>query len=94
VIGRPDNRNRSVSRAVWTLVLGFFLGGLLTYLSETFLPDSVARDFLTASVETSVGPFHLDLIAIAITLGPVALSLNVLTLVGVGIVALVTRSWI
>jgi hypothetical protein len=89
-----DNRRRDRSRVVWTLVLGLFLGGLFTELSETFLPDSAARNFLTYSVAASVGPFHLDLVAVAVTLGPLVLTLNVLTLVGVGIVLLVARSWI
>jgi hypothetical protein len=89
-----DERRRNTPRTIWTLVLGVFLGGLLTKLSEIFLPDSVARDFLTTSVAASVGPFHLDLVAVAILLGPLVLTLNVLTLVGVGLVALVARSWI
>ena len=89
-----DNRRRSVSRGVWTLVLGLFLGGLLSRLSEAFLPDSAARDFLVTSVAASVGPFQLDLVAVGITLGPLVLTLNVLTLVGIGMVAFVARSWI
>ncbi len=76
------------------MVLGLFLGGLLTELSETFLPESAARDFLVTSVAASVGPFELDLVAVAITLGPLILTLNVLTLVGIGMVAFVARSWI
>lgn len=89
-----DNRRRSASRWVWTLVLGLLLGGLLTELSETFLPESAARDFLITSVAASIGPFRMDLVAVAITLGPLVLTLNVLTLVGIGVVAFVARSWI
>lgn len=79
---------------MWTLVLGFFLGGLFTKLAEQFLPDSVARTFLTTSVSASLGPFSVDLVALAFTLGPFVLYLNVLTLVGVALVAFVARSWI
>jgi len=79
---------------VWTLVLGLFLGGLFTKLSESFLPESAARDFLTTSVYASVGPFSIDLVAVALTVGPLMVSLNVLTLVGIGIVAFVARAWI
>lgn len=75
-------------------MMGLFLGGLFTELSERFLPDSVARSFLTYSVSASVGPLTLDVVAVAITVGPLALTINVLTLVGIGIVALVARSWI
>jgi len=89
-----DTRRRNVLRLIWTLVLGLFLGGLFTKLSELFLPDSAARDFLTTSVDASVGPLSIDLVAVAFTIGPLAVTLNVLTLVGVGIVAFVARSWI
>ncbi len=81
-------------RLAWTLVLGLFLGGLLTKISVTFLPDSAARDFLTTSVDASLGPLSVGLVAIAFELGPLTLSLNVLTLVGIFIVALIARSWI
>jgi len=89
-----DSRRRNVQRLVWTLVLGLFLGGLLTKLSELFLPESTAREFLTTSVDASVGPLSIDLVAVAFTVGPVVVTLNVLTLVGVGIVAFIARSWI
>ena len=89
-----NTRRRSIRRLVWTLVLGLFLGGLFTKLSELFLPESAARDFLTTSVAASVGPLSLDLVAVALTVGPLVITINVLTLVGVGIVAFVARSWI
>jgi hypothetical protein len=88
-----DNRRRTAVRVAWTLVLGFFLGGLLSKLAE-LLPDSVARDFLLTSVNASVGPLAVDLVAVAIELGPLVLTLNFLTLVGIAIVALVARSLI
>ncbi len=78
----------------WTLVLGFFLGGLFTQLSEMFLPDSAARTFMTTSVSASAGPFSMDLVVLAFTIGPLVINLNVLTLVGVFLVALIARSWI
>jgi hypothetical protein len=59
-----------------------------------FLPESAARDFLTTGVDASLGPLAVDLVAVAFTLGPVTMSLNVLTLLGVSIVALIARSWI
>ena len=89
-----DSRRRSVLRFVWTMVLGLLLGGLLTKLSDLFLPESAARSFLTTSIEASVGPFSVDLVAVGFTIGPLILSLNVLTLVGITIVTFVVRSWI
>ncbi|HSH74659.1 MAG TPA: hypothetical protein VLA09_03055 [Longimicrobiales bacterium] len=90
-----DTGRRSIIRFAWTLILGLFLGGLLTKLMELTLPDGTAsREFLLTSVEASVGPLSVDLVAVALDLGPVTLSLNFLTLVGIAIVALIVRSWI
>lgn len=87
-------QKRSFSRFLWTLVLGLILGGLLTVIAENFLPESAAREFLTTSVVATVGPFYMNLVAVEITLGPLSVILNVLSLVGVTIVAFVARSWI
>lgn len=92
--GLLNTQRRSIQRLIWTLVLGLFLGGLFTKLAESFLPESAARDFLTTSVYSAVGPLSLDLVAVGLTLGPLVIQLNVLTLVGIGIVAFVARSWI
>ena len=89
-----DTRRRGIIRLTWTLVLGLFLGGLFTKLVELFLPDSATRDFLTTSVSASLGPLSVDLVAVAFTIGPLTVTLNVLTLVGIAIVALIARSWI
>ena len=89
-----DPHRRNIKRLLWTLALGLLLGGLLTQLSVEFLPESVAKVFLTLSVEASIGPLSIDLLVIAFTIGPLILSLNVLTLVGIAIVAFLVRSWI
>ena len=90
-----DTGRRSVIRFAWTLVLGLFLGGLLTKLMDLTLPEGTAsREFLLTSVDASVGPLSVNLVALAFDLGPVTLSLNFLTLVGIAIVALIVRSWI
>ncbi|MDH5759787.1 MAG: DUF4321 domain-containing protein [Gemmatimonadota bacterium] len=89
-----DTGRRGLVRMVWTLVLGLFLGGLMTKLAESFLPESATREFLTTAVEASFGPLAVDLVAVGITLGPLTMSLNVLTLVGIAIVALIMRSLI
>ncbi len=65
----------------------------MSKLSMLFLPDSAGRDFLTTSVVASISPFSIDVIGVAMTLG-VGLDFNVLTAVGIGIVAMGVRSWI
>ena len=86
-------RARHTKQLVWTVVIGFVLGGLLSKLSMLFLPDSAGRDFLTTSVVASISPFSIDVIGVAMTLG-VGLDFNVLTAVGIVIVGLGVRSWI
>ena len=89
-----DTRRRSAVRFGYTLLLGFFLGGLFTKIAVMFLPDSAARTFLTTAVAMSFGPLSMDLVAVAFTVGPLVINLNVLTLVGIFLVALIARSWI
>ena len=93
-IGLTDTYRRNIRRLLWTQALGLLLGGLLTQLCESFLPASPAKTFLTMSVEASVGPLSIDLVVLGLTIGPLVLSLNVLTLVGIAIVAFIVRSWI
>jgi hypothetical protein len=78
---------------VWAVVVGMFLGALLSKVAVIFMPDSAARDFLTTSVSASLGPLSIDLIAVAFVIGPLTINLNALSLVGVLVVGLVMRSW-
>ena len=89
-----DQHRRNARRFAWTLVLGLFLGGLLTKLSDLFLPESAGKEFLTTSVSARIGPLGVDLVAVGLDVGPLTLNLNVLTLVGIAIVAFVVRQWI
>lgn len=89
-----DSHRPNRGRLIWTLVFGFFLGALLTKLCVMFLPESAARTFLTTSVSMSFGPLSVDLVAVAFTLGPVSVYLNVVTLAGVFLVMLIARSLI
>lgn len=87
-------KKRGIARGFVALAVGMFLGGLLTKLAEHFLPESAARSFLTSSVSAMIGPFYVDLVAVTFTLGPISFVLNVLTLVGIVIVAVILRSWL
>lgn len=87
-------RRRTVPRFVWALIVGIFLGALLTKLAVLFMPESAARQFLTTAVSASLGPLGIDLIAVAFVIGPLTLNLNALSAIGVLIVALIMRSWL
>jgi len=87
-------RRRNVSRLVWAVVVGLFLGALFTRVAILYMPESAARQFLTTSVSASIGPLGIDLLAIALVIGPLSVNLNALSLVGILIIALVVRSWL
>lgn len=87
-------RNRSTGRLFWAIVLGLVLGALFSKLATVYMPESAARKFLTTAVSASFGPLGVDLAAFGFVLGPFSISLNVLSLVGVGLIALVMRSWL
>jgi hypothetical protein len=86
--------SRRVSRLLLVLVIGLVLGALLTELSVRFLPDSAAREFFTTSVAAAFGPLVIDLVAVGLTVGPLVLHLNFLSLVGVVVVLLAARAWL
>lgn len=86
-------RREAVPRMVWAVIVGLFLGALLTRIAVLFMPDSAAREFLTTAVSASLGPLSIDLIAVAFVIGPLTLSLNALSLVGILLVGLLMRSW-
>ena len=74
------------------LASGFIAGGLLTQVARRFLPPGAAKEFFTTGVTPSVGPLPLDLIIIKFAVGPIALDVSLLSLVGVLIAYLIARS--
>lgn len=77
---------------VIVLASGFITGGLLTQVARKFLPPGAAKEFFTTGVTPSVGPLPLDLIIIKLAIGPIALDVSLLSLVGVLIAYLIARS--
>ena len=74
------------------LSIGFIVGGFMTLLARKFLPLGAVKEFLTTGFTPSVGPLHVDLIILKFALGPVALDVSVLSLVGVLVAYLIARS--
>jgi hypothetical protein len=65
------------------LTMGLLIGSLVGELLARWLPAGVARDFFTTSVAGSFGPVSIDLVAVALTLGPLTLYVNLMSLVGI-----------
>jgi hypothetical protein len=77
---------------VLVLASGFVAGGLLTQVARRFLPAGAVKEFLTTGVTPSVGPLPIDLIILKFAVGPVALDVSLLSLLGVLIAYLIARS--
>lgn len=85
-------RESGAGRAAWVVVGGLVVGGLLTRLVSWLLPESAAREFFVTTVAASVGPLSVDLLVVAVTLGPLVLRVNILSAVGILLVAWFARS--
>ena len=77
---------------VSVLAIGFVLGGFLSALLDRFLWQGPAKDFFTWTVSPSIGPFHVNLLVLNMTLGPIAIQVSLLALVGVILAYFVARS--
>jgi uncharacterized protein DUF4321 len=71
---------------------GFVVGGLLQALLRHYLPQGPAKEFFTSAVTPTLGPLHIDLIVISLTLGPIGFDVSLLAVVGVAIAYFVARS--
>jgi len=77
---------------VVVLAIGFVVGGFLTQFARKFLPVGAVKEFLTTGVTPSFGPLPIDLVIIRFAVGPVALDVSLLSLVGVLVAYLIARS--
>lgn len=85
-------RDRSARRVLLIVAAGFVVGALATELVALALPASAARQFFITTVSASLGPLTVDLQVLAFTLGPVILRANILSIVGILLVAWFARS--
>ncbi len=74
------------------LAVGFVLGGFISALLDRFLPQGPAKEFFTWTVNPSIGPFHVNLLVVDMTLGPIGVQVSLLALVGVALAYLIARS--
>ncbi|MEN9508222.1 MAG: hypothetical protein RLZZ621_785 [Gemmatimonadota bacterium] len=90
-MARGPSKHRPLFHLV-VLASGFVSGGLLTQVARRFLPAGAVKEFLTTGVTPSVGPLPIDLIILKFAVGPVALDVSLLSLLGVLIAYLIARS--
>jgi hypothetical protein len=87
-------RGRRMGRLLVVVLIGLLLGALLSELAIRFMPDSAARTFFTTSVAAAFGPLVVDLVAVGLTIGPLVIRLDFLSVIGVLVVALAARTWL
>ena len=75
------------------LTLGLLAGSFVGEVLARYLPEGVAKSFFTNSVTGQFGPLSVDLIAIALTVGPLSIAINIMTIVGVVLAAYLFRSF-
>jgi hypothetical protein len=90
-MARGSSRYRPGFHAL-VLAIGFVVGGFLTMFARRFLPAGAVKEFLTTAVTPTVGPLTIDLVIIKFAIGPVALDVSLLSLVGVLAAYLIARS--
>ncbi|MDH5235178.1 MAG: DUF4321 domain-containing protein [Gemmatimonadota bacterium] len=74
------------------LAIGFVFGGFLTQFCRMFLPSGAVKEFLTTGVTPSMGPLSINLVIVNVGIGPIALDVSLLSLVGVLAAYLIARS--
>ena len=90
-MNKSSSRRRPLFHII-VLSLGFIVGGFMTHFSRKFLPTGAVKEFLTTGVTPQLGPIQIDLIILKFALGPIAMDVSLLSLVGVLIAYLIARS--
>ncbi len=88
---RGSSKHRPGFHAI-VLAVGFIVGGAMQQAARILFPAGAAKEFLTAGVTASFGPLQIDLVLIRFALGPVAIDVSILSLVGVLVAYLIARS--
>jgi hypothetical protein len=88
---KGSSKHRPGFHAV-VLTVGFVAGGLLQAAARQWLPSGAVKEFLTTAVTPSIGQIPLDLVILKFAIGPIALDVSLLSLVGVLVAYLIARS--
>jgi hypothetical protein len=88
---KGSSKHRPGFHAV-VLAVGFVAGGLMQAAARQWLPSGAVKEFLTTAVTPSIGQLTLDLVILKFGLGPIALDVSLLSLVGVLVAYLIARS--
>lgn len=76
------------------LIIGMLIGGYFGEVLSTVMPDGVAKDFFLTSVVGNFGPISVDLMIIALALGPLMVKVNLVSILGLFVAYYLFRSFI
>ena len=88
---KGSSRHRPGFHAL-VLSIGFIVGGFLNVLCRRFLPMGAVKELMTTGVTPALGPLQIDLVLLKFALGPIALDVSLLSLLGVLLAYLIARS--
>ena len=88
---RTPARNRLWYHAI-VVTIGMVVGGMFQSIARQFLPAGPAKEFLTAGFAPYLEPQTIPLILLKFTVGPVAIDVSVISLLGVLLAYLIARS--
>ena len=77
---------------VAVLAVGFVVGGFMNGAARKWLPTGAVKEFLTTGVTPSLGHIDLDLVIFKFGIGPLAMDVSLLSLVGVLVAYLIART--
>jgi hypothetical protein len=86
----------NVPRRPWfylaVLAAGFVLGGFLHAFLKRMLPEGAPKEVLTFAATAQIGPFSMNLLVLNFTIGPIAITVSIMALVGVVLAYLLAKS--
>ena len=85
---------KRLSVYVIILIIGMLIGGYMGEILATVMPDGVAKDFFLTSIAGNFGPVSINLLIIALTLGPLMVKVNLVGILGLFIAVYLFRSFI
>ena len=84
--------SKQIGMVITTIVLGAVIGTLVGKILAFILPEGVVKQFLLLSTTLSIGPGTVNIVLMSITVG-FSLTLNVISLIGIGISYYLLRWW-
>jgi hypothetical protein len=91
-MGTRGAPGRSLRFHVVVMTIGLVVGGTLQGIARQFLPSGPAKEFLTAGLSLYMEPQPLNLILLRFTLGPLAIDVSLVSLLGVLLAYLIART--